>query len=125
MPKVLCTLPNASTKINGVNFVTHRDGMISEEIDDKTAEAFAAIPGYEIHNPKAAVDPNVKVETDPNAGKQSEQKPPAPPAPQASSAGGKKPPAAPPAPDAPKAPAAAPPPAAAPGKPAVSPEPQF
>jgi hypothetical protein len=51
MPKVLCTLPNASTKINGVAFVTHKLGMISEEIDDAVAKQFAAIRGYEIWDP--------------------------------------------------------------------------
>lgn len=56
MPKVLCKLPNASTKINGFNFVKHRDGMVSEELDAKVAEEFAMIKGYEIHDP-SGVDP--------------------------------------------------------------------
>ena len=53
MAKVLCKLPNASSNINGVKFVSHRDGMISEEIDDAIALQFAEINGYEIHDPKA------------------------------------------------------------------------
>lgn len=48
MPKVLCTLPNASDEISGVKFVTHAHGMLSEDISDDVAEQFAAIPGYEI-----------------------------------------------------------------------------
>jgi hypothetical protein len=51
MSKVLCKLPNASTKINGFAFVTHKHGMISEELDDEVALEFAAIPGYEIWDP--------------------------------------------------------------------------
>lgn len=46
MPKVLCTLPNASEEISGVKFVTHADGMVSEEISDEVAENFLSIPGY-------------------------------------------------------------------------------
>ena len=48
MPKVLCTLPNASEEISGVKFVSHANGMLSEELDDAQAAAFAAIPGYEL-----------------------------------------------------------------------------
>lgn len=51
MAKVLCKLPNASTNINGVRFVTHRDGMISEEVDDAVALALSEINGYEIYDP--------------------------------------------------------------------------
>ena len=48
MPKVLCTLPNASEEISGVKFVTHANGMLSENVSEDVAEAFSAIPGYEI-----------------------------------------------------------------------------
>ena len=48
MPKVLCTLPNASAEINGKKFVSHRDGMLSENMTDEEAAAFAEIPGYEV-----------------------------------------------------------------------------
>ena len=48
MKRILCTLPNASSKINGVSFSSTKAGMLSEEIDDEKAEAFAAIDGYEI-----------------------------------------------------------------------------
>jgi len=54
MAKVLCRLPNASNNINGVRFVTHRDGMLSEEIEDEVALGFANIRGYEIYDPDAA-----------------------------------------------------------------------
>lgn len=44
--KIVCTLPNASECINGVKFVTHKLGMISEEIDEDTANLFLKIKGY-------------------------------------------------------------------------------
>lgn len=48
MPKVLCTLPNASEEINGVKFTSHAKGMVSENVADDVAAAFAEVPGYEI-----------------------------------------------------------------------------
>lgn len=46
MAKVICTLPNASTEINGVKFSESKEGMISEEITDAQAGEFTAINGY-------------------------------------------------------------------------------
>lgn len=57
MPKVLCKLPNATSPINGYRFVTHRDGMVSEELDETAAKRFASIPGYEIYDPAGGTDP--------------------------------------------------------------------
>lgn len=48
MPRVLCTLPHASTSINGVAFTSDRGQMISEEVSEEVAAAFGAIPGYEV-----------------------------------------------------------------------------
>ncbi len=48
MAKILCTLPNASGEISGVKFVSHKNGMLSEEIDDQVAAVFLQIPGYEL-----------------------------------------------------------------------------
>jgi hypothetical protein len=48
MAKVICTLPNASELINGVRFVSHKLGMISEELEADVASAFAGIRGYVI-----------------------------------------------------------------------------
>lgn len=48
MPKVLCTLPNASTLISGVAFTAHANGMLSEDVSDAVAADFAAVPGYEV-----------------------------------------------------------------------------
>lgn len=48
MPKVLCTLPNASTLISGVAFTAHANGMLSEDVSDAVAAEFAAVPGYSI-----------------------------------------------------------------------------
>lgn len=57
MAKVICNLPNASELINGVKFVSHKDGMISEEIDKDEAEAFLDIPGYKLVTKEAAAKP--------------------------------------------------------------------
>lgn len=46
MPRVLCTLPNASDLISGVKFSATDNGMLSEEIDAAMVEQFVAIPGY-------------------------------------------------------------------------------
>ena len=50
MPKVICTRPNASLNINGVNFTPTEDGrgVISEEISGDAAELFLSIEGYEL-----------------------------------------------------------------------------
>ena len=56
MPKVLCTLPNASDEISGVKFVSHAKGMLSEDISDDVAAAFLEVPGYELVGAKAAED---------------------------------------------------------------------
>jgi hypothetical protein len=44
--KILCKLPNAAEVINGVKFITHKLGVVSEEIEDEVAEHFLKIPGY-------------------------------------------------------------------------------
>lgn len=50
MFKVLCTLDNASHKINGIAFETHPDGGVvsTEPVTAEIAEYFKAIPGYKI-----------------------------------------------------------------------------
>lgn len=50
MPKVICTRPNASLNINGVNFTPTEDGrgVVSDEISDDAAELFLSIEGYEL-----------------------------------------------------------------------------
>lgn len=55
MPKVICTLPNASASINGVKFMPHERGVISDAISDTQAEAFLSIPGYEPEEEPATV----------------------------------------------------------------------
>jgi hypothetical protein len=52
MAKVICTLPNASFLINGVKFIEHKLGVISEEIEEEVAAAFTAIKGYKIVPPE-------------------------------------------------------------------------
>jgi len=53
MAKVICTLPNASTLINGVKFVEHEAGVISEDVSDDVAAAFTRIKGYILDGVKA------------------------------------------------------------------------
>lgn len=53
MAQVICTLPNASNLINGVKFIEHEAGVISEEISDEAAAVFASIKGYIIAGEKA------------------------------------------------------------------------
>ena len=48
MARVICTLPNCSTVVNGFRFAEDRGEMISEEIPDLTAEHFASIPGFRL-----------------------------------------------------------------------------
>lgn len=48
MARIICSLPNASDIINGVRFTADRGQMVSDEISDAQAEAFAAIPGYQL-----------------------------------------------------------------------------
>ena len=84
MPKVICSLPNASEFINGVRFVTHKLGMISEEVEQEVADFFARITGYSLADKKGRpVDPSA---VDPPTGDPSAE-PPAPSADAASAPG--------------------------------------
>lgn len=58
MPKVLCTLPNASEEIGGIKFTKHAKGMLSEDLSDEQATRLASIPGYEIVGGKAPDEDN-------------------------------------------------------------------
>jgi hypothetical protein len=58
MPKVLCTLPNASSLINGVQFISHKDGMVSEEVSAEVAAKFFAVNGYKEFVIGEKTDPN-------------------------------------------------------------------
>lgn len=65
MPKVLCTLPNASDRINGVKFtIIEGVGRVSDEIGAEAAELFLSIPGYELVSNDAGQQEPVK---DPSA----------------------------------------------------------
>jgi hypothetical protein len=88
MAKILCMLPNASDSINGVKFVTHKLGMISEELEDEAAEAFLAIKGYVLTDKKGKpVAGSIPAEDPPEGEKESAPQPapalqlPPPPAP--------------------------------------------
>lgn len=66
MPRVLCTLPNASDLINGVRFIPDRGQAISEEVPLEVAERFARISGYRlIPDPPPSDPPAPVVETAP------------------------------------------------------------
>jgi len=47
--RVLCSLPNASSLINGVTFALSPHGLISEDLTPEVAQHFASIPGYRLH----------------------------------------------------------------------------
>lgn len=52
---VICTLPNASNNINGVEFEDHKEGKISvEAVSAEQAEAFGQIDGYKVVDSKKA-----------------------------------------------------------------------
>jgi len=57
--RILCTLPNASDRINGVTFEPTDDGMRSVEIEIEVAAEFLAIPGYRALTPEPAPEPPV------------------------------------------------------------------
>lgn len=49
MPRLHCSLPNASDEISGIKFVSHADGgKVSVEISESLAADMATIPGYSI-----------------------------------------------------------------------------
>jgi hypothetical protein len=50
MAKIICTLPNASASINGVQFNVHELGMVSEEVGQDVADTFLQITGYLDHD---------------------------------------------------------------------------
>jgi hypothetical protein len=62
MPKVICTLNNASSEINGVKFTPAEGGMLSDEVSAEQAEAFLSIPGYVEHKEDPAADARRKAE---------------------------------------------------------------
>lgn len=83
MPKVICTLPNASAEINGVKFSPAEGGMLSDEVSAEQAEAFLSIPGYVEHAEEPAPTPApapAPVAVTPRPKKPAPMVPPAPPA---------------------------------------------
>lgn len=86
MPRVLCTLENASTEINGVKFEAVENGMLSEDVSDEVAENFLSITGYEPADaanasapaPSPAPAPAPTPSKAPAAAKTSSKKAPAP-----------------------------------------------
>jgi hypothetical protein len=62
MPKILCTLPNASAEINGVKFSPAEGGMLSDDMTAEQAESFLSIPGYVAHKEDPAAEARHKAE---------------------------------------------------------------
>lgn len=50
--RVICTRPNAAELISGVRFTQTDGGMLSDELSEEQAKAFAEIPGYAIQAEK-------------------------------------------------------------------------
>lgn len=48
MKRVICSLPNASSRISGVLFTHDRGQMVSEPVAQDVAAMFEGIPGYTI-----------------------------------------------------------------------------
>lgn len=48
MPRVSCSLMNASTLINGVAFEASNGGMLSGEVSKDVADLFADVPGFKV-----------------------------------------------------------------------------
>ena len=58
MPKIVCTLPNASDNISGVNFAAREDGAkVSEEISEELAALFTSIEGYALLEDEGEASP--------------------------------------------------------------------
>lgn len=58
MPRVIRNKPNGSSEISGVKFFPLEDGrLISDEIDDETAELFCSVPGYSLDDGEEEVTP--------------------------------------------------------------------
>ena len=57
--KVICTLPNASENINGIEFAKDLDGsMVSVEVlEDAVAAQFQGISGFKVEDTKAQPAP--------------------------------------------------------------------
>lgn len=48
MKLIICTIPTATSPINGIEFGPHERGLVSTPVSDETAEYFGSIPGYEL-----------------------------------------------------------------------------
>ncbi|WP_443698751.1 hypothetical protein, partial [Pseudomonas sp.] len=58
--RVICILPNASLEISGVKFERLEDGrLVSEEVEEQTAEMFASISGYSIADDSDLPEPEL------------------------------------------------------------------
>lgn len=62
--KVICTLPNAADRINGVAFSPGDGGMVSEDISQEQGNRFLAIPGYKEVQRKLGRPPKPKEVSD-------------------------------------------------------------
>ena len=88
MKRILCTIPTATSPINGIEFGPHERGLISASVEEEEAEYFATIPGYELLDagvsapvPVVPVEPVETVEPDPAPAPAEQPVEPAAPAP--------------------------------------------
>ena len=56
--RVLCTLPNASTEIDGVAFSAVDGGMLSDDVDDAVGNRWLTIPGFSAYATAQAESPD-------------------------------------------------------------------
>ncbi|MEY8688455.1 MAG: hypothetical protein AB9M53_01065 [Leptothrix sp. (in: b-proteobacteria)] len=49
--RIVCTLPNATSPINGHQFLPYGDGSLIGDVPDDEAEAMLTIPGYAAEGP--------------------------------------------------------------------------
>lgn len=56
MHKVICSLPNASSNISGVEFAPNGGDMVATDVPTEDAKKFDGIRGYEIIPPISEVE---------------------------------------------------------------------
>lgn len=49
MGRVLCTLPNCSTLVNGDTFAPTENGMLSAELPQEKVDRYLKVPGFQLY----------------------------------------------------------------------------
>lgn len=59
MGRVLCTLPNCSTLVNGDTFAPTENGMLSEELPQEKVDRYLKVPGFQLYQePEESENPS-------------------------------------------------------------------